>query len=239
MTERSHAALSRTRDTFEIGRSLMRFDGDHFIIDIDEKAFPFIAPVRGCVRISPSLMPARSFALDDAGRHVWQPIAPMGTIEVTMQSPALSWRGHAYMDHNRGLEPIENGFAAWEWSRSQGQDRSLILFDTQPRLGTSRHLSLSFFEDGRIEPFVAPARKAMPRAFWGMSRHTRSENDPRLLRTLEDAPFYTRNMIASQLDGEDMMGVHESLSLDRFNSPLVQKMLPFRMPRVGASRGFF
>jgi carotenoid 1,2-hydratase len=72
-----------------------------------------------------------------------------------------------------------------------------------------------------------------------MSRQTRSEQKPKLLRTLEDAPFYTRNMISSHLDGEEMTGVHESLSLDRFNSPIVQRMLPFRMPRVGASRAFF
>ncbi len=239
MTERSSAALSRDRDTFAIGPSVMRFDGQDFIIDIDEKAFPLIAPVRGQVRISPSLMPARSFALDDASRHVWQPIAPMGRIEVSMQSPALSWQGHGYVDHNRGLEPIENGFGAWEWSRSDGRNRSLILFDTQPRAGAARQLSLSFLKDGRIEPFAAPARQNMPRAFWGMPRQTRSEHKPKLLRTLEDAPFYTRNMISSHLDGEEMMGVHESLSLDRFNSPIVQRMLPFRMPRVGASRAFF
>ena len=239
MTERSSAALSRDRNTFSIGPSVMRFDGQDFIIDIDEKAFPLIAPVRGQVRISPSLMPAHSFALDDASRHVWQPIAPMGRIEVAMQSPALSWKGHAYVDHNRGLEPIEDGFGAWEWSRSQGRNRSLILFDTQPRLGASRQLSLAFHNDGRIEPFAVPARQHLPRAFWWMSRQTRSEQKPKLLRTLEDAPFYTRNMISSHLDGEEMMGVHESLSLNRFSSPIVQRMLPFRMPRVGASRAFF
>lgn len=239
MTERSKPMLTRNRDIFAIGPSAIRYDGTDFIIDIDEKAFPLIASVRGQIRISPSLMPARAFALDDAGRHVWQPIAPMGRIEVKMQAPALSWSGHAYVDHNRGLEPIEDGFAAWEWSRSEGQDRSLILFDTQPRAGAARQISLSFYKDGRIEPFNAPPRNPMRRAFWMMERHTRSENEPQLLRTLEDAPFYTRNMIRSKLDGEDMAGMHESLSLDRFNSPVVQRMLPFRMPRVGASRAFF
>ena len=239
MTERSKPALTRSRETFALGPSAIHFNGTDFIINIDEKAFPLIAPVRGTIRVSPSLMPARAFALDDAGRHVWQPIAPLGTIDVQMQSPALHWRGHAYVDHNRGLEPIEDGFASWEWSRSQGAQRSLILFDTQPRAGQSRQMALSFHQDGRIEPFAAPERKKMRRGFWGMPRITRSENDPKLIRTLEDAPFYTRNMISSQLDGETMPGVHESLSLDRFSSPIVQRMLPFRMPRVGASRTFF
>jgi carotenoid 1,2-hydratase len=31
--------------------------------------------------------------------------------------------------------------------------------------------------------------------------------------------------------GELREGVHESLDLDRFRSPVVQAMLPFRMPR--------
>jgi carotenoid 1,2-hydratase len=31
--------------------------------------------------------------------------------------------------------------------------------------------------------------------------------------------------------GEDVHAVHESLSLDRFRSPVVQWMLPWRMPR--------
>jgi carotenoid 1,2-hydratase len=239
MTERSKPTLTRSRDIFAIGPSAIRYDGTDFIIDIDEKAFPLIASVRGQIRISPSLMPARAFALDDAGRHIWQPIAPMGRIDVTMQAPALSWRGHAYVDHNRGLEPIEDGFAAWEWSRSEGKSRSLILFDTQPRAGAARHMALSFHQDGGIESFNAPPRQPMRRGLWMMARHTRSENEPQLLRTLEDAPFYTRNMIRSKLDGEDMTGVHESLSLDRFNSPVVQHMLPFRMPRAGASRAFF
>jgi carotenoid 1,2-hydratase len=31
--------------------------------------------------------------------------------------------------------------------------------------------------------------------------------------------------------GQNVVAVHESLSLDRFRSPVVQWMLPWRMPR--------
>lgn len=239
MTERSSPMLTRSRDEFVLGPSHLSFDGTHLNIEISETAFPLISPVRGRVRITPKIMPARSFALDEAGRHIWQPIAPMADIEVEMEAPKLSWHGHGYVDHNRGLEPIEDGFHAWEWARMQGDQRSLIHFDMQPRAGHTEHLSFAFHDDGRIAPFHAPQRKNMRRGFWGMNRVTRSETRPELIRTFEDAPFYTRNMIKSRLEGEDMTGVHESLSLDKFSSPIVQKMLPFRMPRAGASRRFF
>jgi carotenoid 1,2-hydratase len=51
------------------------------------------------------------------------------------------------------------------------------------------------------------------------------------VRTLEDGPFYTRSIMATRLLGEDIELMHESLSGDRFASPVVKAMLPFRMPR--------
>ena len=53
-----------------------------------------------------------------------------------------------------------------------------------------------------------------------------------MVRTLEDAPFYARSLVAAKLLGESVILMHESLSLDRFRMPVVQAMLPFRMPRT-------
>jgi carotenoid 1,2-hydratase len=39
-------------------------------------------------------------------------------------------------------------------------------------------------------------------------------------------------VLDTRLLGQDATAMHESLSLDRFRSPIVQMMLPFRMPRV-------
>ena len=50
-------------------------------------------------------------------------------------------------------------------------------------------------------------------------------------QTLEDTPFYSRSVIETGLFGEQVTAVHESLSLDRFQAPWVQAMLPFRIPR--------
>ena len=49
----------------------------------------------------------------------------------------------------------------------------------------------------------------------------------KLRETLEDTPFYSR----SRIEVPGGLAVHESLDLDRFSSPVVRAMLPFRMPR--------
>ncbi|MGJ0206867.1 hypothetical protein, partial [Streptococcus pyogenes] len=55
---------------------------------------------------------------------------------------------------------------------------------------------------------------------------------PKVTKTWVDAPFYARSALSTRLFGEDVHAVHESLSLGRFRSPIVQGMLPFRMPRA-------
>lgn len=55
----------------------------------------------------------------------------------------------------------------------------------------------------------------------------------RVLRTLEDGPFYARSLVGATWLGEPVQALHESLSLRRFSAPWVQAMLPFRMPRRG------
>jgi carotenoid 1,2-hydratase len=38
--------------------------------------------------------------------------------------------------------------------------------------------------------------------------------------------------VAARWSGHDVTAMHESLSLDRFDSRWVQTLLPFRMPRL-------
>ena len=83
------------------------------------------------------------------------------------------------------------------------------------------------------EALPEPPRTPLPRTMWRLHRTTRGE--ARVAKTLEDTPFYARAVLAQRLFGEDVVGVHESLSLDRFKAPIVQAMLPFRMPRWGGN----
>jgi carotenoid 1,2-hydratase len=52
-----------------------------------------------------------------------------------------------------------------------------------------------------------------------------------VLSTLEDTPFYVRSLLRTQLLGENVTAVHESLDIPRLVSLPVQLMLPWRMPR--------
>jgi len=54
---------------------------------------------------------------------------------------------------------------------------------------------------------------------------------PQVVRTLEDTPFYARSVVRTQLCGQTVEAMHETLSATRFASPMVQALLPFRMPR--------
>jgi carotenoid 1,2-hydratase len=49
--------------------------------------------------------------------------------------------------------------------------------------------------------------------------------------TLEDTPFYVRSTLSSQLLGEPVTSIHESISIPRLVSLPVRLMLPWKMPR--------
>ena len=74
-----------------------------------------------------------------------------------------------------------------------------------------------------------PPELALKPGLWGVKRVTRGDGAARVVKTLEDAPFYARSLV--ETDGVVM--VHESLSLERFKQPWVRMLLPFRMPRFG------
>jgi len=234
MTERGRPSLQRDATTLGIGPSEMRWEGDALVIRIDEVTVPFPTRVRGEVRVHPQALSQASFALDPAGMHHWRPIAPCARVDVALSHPSLRWRGTAYVDSNFGGRPLETDVAGWHWSRGTRADgRTMVLYDVARRAGEPLGLALVFDAAGRAQAFDAPPRTALPRSGWRMARDTRTQ-DPsaaRVLQTLEDAPFYARSLVETQLCSERMTAVHESLSMDRFCTPWCQWMLPFRMPR--------
>ena len=187
--------------------------------------------MRGSVRVWPRFLGRDAHVLDAEGGHVWHPVAPRARVEVACTHPAIGWSGDGYLDHNRGGASLESGFRDWIWSRAPHGDGAVVLYDGVRRTGERFDLGLRFASDGTAEPFAPPPVRVIPSTRWRMARDVRSEGPARLVRTLEDAPFYARSAIGQRLLGEDVVGVHETLSLDRFRHPLVQAMLPFRMPR--------
>jgi carotenoid 1,2-hydratase len=237
MTERQTAALAQSSDQLAIGPSRLVWHNDALTVDIDELGAPVPQRVRGRVRIYPDFINDRVFALDDAGRHRWRPVAPSARVEVELERPALRWAGHAYFDRNWGDEPIEDGFVSWDWSRAEvpgsRQRESTILYNMERRRSGPKALALRFTTDG-VEDIESPPNHELPKSpIWQVPRRSQADagHPPQVAKTLEDTPFYSRSIIQTHLLGQPLTAMHESLSLDRFRSPIVQRMLPFRMRR--------
>jgi len=233
MTERGEAALTATATTLTIGPSELHWDGTVLTIDLDEVTVPLPIRLRGQVRVHPAALPGQDFTLDAAGRHSWSPLAPVSRVEVALSSPGLNWSGPGYFDTNAGSAPLERDFVRWDWCRAPTAAGATILYNAHRREGGEQALALRVDRRGALDRLDPPPLAPLPRTLWRMQQETRADAGfmPRLRQRLEDTPFYARSVIETRLYGAEVVAVHESLSLDRFRTPVVQAMLPFRIPR--------
>jgi len=232
-TERDASTLVRTQDRFALGATRLAWDDAGLTIEFDEVGAPLPRALRGEVRIDVSAVPDTTFALDEAGRHRWRPIAPVARARVRLASPRIAFEGAAYVDGNDGDEPLERAFRGWHWSRSHGGQGTAIAYDVEPRQGSPRSLALACDASGAIATVETPPLARLPSTRWGVARATRADPGvaPFVVRTLEDTPFYARSLVATSIGGRPVTAMHESLSLDRFARPWVRTLLPFRMRR--------
>jgi carotenoid 1,2-hydratase len=150
-----------------------------------------------------------------------------------MENPRLRWSGTGYLDTNDGTAPLDEGMRSWSWLRAHGSDGTTIIYDVTPAGETSTVHALKIDHSGQVQPFSPPPRVVLPKTGWRIQRETHADFGftPRVSSTLEDAPFYARSVLDTRIGGERMKAVHESLSLERFRSPWVRALLPFRMRR--------
>ncbi len=232
MTERGRGALSRSANVLAVGPSALRWDKGALTIDVNEICTPLPRRLRGRIVIEAGSINPQTFTLEAQGRHIWRPIAPSARVRVEMSAPGLSWSGSGYFDMNSGAEPLEAAFKSWTWSRTRSRDGAMVLYDAERRREGPLSLALSFPARGGCEPFAPPPQAPLPGTLWRLKRGTRSDDErAQVIEGFEDTPFYARALVAHQLGGEAVRSVHEGLSLERFASPLVKAMLPFRMPR--------
>ncbi|HZF77163.1 MAG TPA: carotenoid 1,2-hydratase [Acetobacteraceae bacterium] len=235
LTERGASKVWRDGSNLAIGPSALHWDGATLSFQIEEVTAPLPSRLRGTVRLHTGGLNGRVFTLDAAGRHRWSPISAASRVEVAFDQPGLSWSGPAYFDTNEGDAPLESDFVDWDWCRAKLRDGTAILYNARRRDGTSQALALRTLPGGGVEEIAPQAEAELPRTrIWRIPRPTRAEPgaSPRLVRTLEDTPFYARSVIGTRILGEDAVAVHESLSLDRFRLPVVQAMLGFKVPRA-------
>lgn len=231
MTERAQGALERSPDHLKIGPSHLVWDGDTLAVEVDETCCPVPRKLQGRVRITPECTSDYRLALDARGEHSWWPIAPRCRVTVAFDRPSVRWEGAGYLDSNWGSTALEHSFAGWTWSRAPLGRGAAIFYDATRREGEPLSVALHVDPTGHVEPLEPPAMHPLPATRWRVARSARSENVPGVTRTLEDTPFYARSVVHQQLAGTPVEGIHESLSLDRFQSDWVKVLLPFRMPR--------
>lgn len=237
MTERGRSALERSQSTLKIGPSDLKWDGDKLVVTISEWSAPLPRRVAGTITLTPQGHAASPFQLDKNGRHIWQPIAPSARVDVDFASPKMRWSGDGYFDSNWGSEPLEDGFRSWDWCRaSLPSGGAGIYYDAVLQNGETQRLALRYDASGAPREIDCPQAAALkPGPIWRVPRSVPAapRSDTRTLKMLEDTPFYTRSRIQANFDGQTATAVHESLDLERFSSPWVRALLPFRMPRKG------
>jgi carotenoid 1,2-hydratase len=233
MTERDADAVDRGPDHLSIGRSELVWDDAGLSVHIDEVAVPLPRRIRGQVRLWPAAVESREWVLDPMGRHRWRPIAPCARAEIVLESPALRWSGAAYLDCNMGDRPLETDFLRWDWSRAPVPGGTVINYDVV-RCDATLHRIGVLCGAGGVEPIAPLPVTALRNTGWRIARSAPADQGhvPIAIATLEDTPFYARSVVGTRLLGHPTRAMHETLSLRRFRSPLIQVMLPFRMPRA-------
>lgn len=233
LTERGSRRVARGARDLAVGPSSMEWDGTELRIAFDEVTAPVPSRLRGRVRVRPLEVTGEVFALDAAGKHAWSPIAPVATAEVDLESPRLRFRGAAYFDANAGDEPLEQAFSSWTWSRSSRAGETAVTYDVLRADGSRGLLAKVFGAGGAARDLGDLQPMPLGRTRWGVDRSIQVDGrtSPRLLRTLEDTPFYARSLASASFGGQASTVVHEALSLDRFKQGWVRFLLPFRMRR--------
>ncbi len=234
MTDRGRPALRQTSDSFTVGPSSLRWDGERLTIDINEiGALPLVTPVRGRITLTPKAVTEAEVALTEDDTHIWRPFAPVADIEVDLQASGWQWSGHGYFDANFGTRALEADFDTWTWGRYPTSQGATCFYDARRRDGTELATALTFDASGQVSDIEAPPKARIRRSLWAVARETRADPGykPHQAMAMLDAPFYTRSMVRTRLDGEETVGVHEALDLRRFRSNLLMPMIAVRVPR--------
>ncbi|MEP4199388.1 MAG: carotenoid 1,2-hydratase [Aliishimia sp.] len=234
MTDRGRAALRQSKDCLQVGPSSLRWTGRKLVIDIDEvSSLPLISRMRGQITLTPSAVTQVELPLTEGGEHVWRPFAPIADISVELDAPGWQFEGHGYFDSNFGTRPLEQDFATWTWARYPTADGATCFYDAKRTDGSQLDAAINFLPDGQARSVGAPASIPFKRTLWALRRDTRADPGitPRQVKPMLDAPFYSRAVVETQIDGEVVQGVHEALDLRRYANPLIKPMLALRVPR--------
>ncbi len=234
MTDRGRAALRQSRDALQVGPSRMAWKNGTLVIDVNEiSSLPIVSRLQGQIRLTPSVVTEVEALLTPDARHLWRPFAPSARIEVDL-TQGHSWTGHGYFDANFGTAALEADFRRWTWGRyPRANGGTTCFYDGIRTDGSTLALGLDVAANGTVREITPPPLTPLGRTLWAMPRDTRCDAGarPRQTMAMLDAPFYSRSLVRTRIDGETVVGVHEALDLVRFRSPLIKALLAVRVPR--------
>ena len=233
MTDRGQQALRLSPDTLEIGPSKMHWTGAELVIDIDEATLPHPGRLQGRVTITPQALTSVELPLAADGSHIWRPFAPVSRIRVELNQTGWAWSGHGYFDANFGTAALEDDFRYWTWGRFPTAAGATCFYDAIRRDGSQLSVGARFDANGRATPIAPPPMARLRRSLWAVRRETRADAgyQPHQVKPMLDAPFYTRSVVRTRIDGAQTDGVHEALDLTRFANPLLKPLLALKVPR--------
>jgi carotenoid 1,2-hydratase len=239
LEERAIPSCDRAPDGIQIGRSSLRWVGDRLQADLDERTtplgHPFRRAIKGRVTFVPEALTGRELVIDRDERHLWWPVSPVGRIEVDLPSLGLRFRGHGYHDANAGETSLADGFEHWSWSRARTSQGAALTYDAIDRSGTkTSHAFRVRAGSGNIEPIESTGLVARARSAWGLPRGVRVDAGASVhtIRTLEDGPFYDRELIETRVDGEPVTAMYEALSGRRLRAGWVRFLTGYRMAKA-------
>jgi carotenoid 1,2-hydratase len=230
LDERSVEAVSAS-NAARIGRSAIAWDADRLVVDVDEST-KLGRRVRGRVVLRPETTTELRIALDGRGDHAWWPAVPHARIEVDMVEPGLRFTGAGYHDANAGRLPLEASFARWDWSCARAGRDVMLTYDVTDREGCHRPLALRIAPSGIAALDGCPPIQ-LPRTLWRLERSVRADpgHGARVLRALEDGPFYARARVATTIAGSPVVAMHETLDVRRLARGWTRLLAGFRTRR--------
>ncbi|MEM7606557.1 MAG: hypothetical protein AAF411_14465 [Myxococcota bacterium] len=226
----------RTAERLAIGNSMLRWEGDRLVADLDErttpppKGNPFRWPVHGRVVIHPEAMPGVGLPIDEHGRHLWWPVAPVARFEVDLFEPRLRFSGHGYHDANAGDRPLDESFDTWSWMRARVGHAARLTYDVRTASGVRRAHALEVRPDG-VYDLEDTKRVSIERSAWGLARDARVDRgrQAHTVQAYEDGPFYTRSLLKTHIGGDEVLAMHETLAAHRLRRAWVRHCATYRM----------
>ena len=223
--EYGQKSLASSHGRVRIGRSHMT-RSPHGTIDIhvDEPQLAGAGAIVGDLSFAPIEPPfARPETLAEG--HTWRCAAPRCAVRASFASPLFELAGTGYHDTNEGHGPPGRAIASWSWARAHATDGTHVIFDVADRAGLRTRVELHSSR-GRVVSNEAPRPVRPSLRSWLLPL-------PRLgiTRRLELSPFYLRYLTQLPSSQGDVVGVAEHIDFGRFESPIVQRMIGYRMAR--------